>query len=83
MTINQTTLLLIPRDWWPALQDTLGPEEPGWWYKRKYTGSKKAPGKSQKKHPEPTNDRPSRSGPTHNYTELPDDSKMEEDSEED
>ena len=83
-------ILLIPRDWWPALQDTLGPEEPGWWYtvssemwyqgcsscrnrwgkdhqdaercpkcpaktsKRKYAGSKKAQGKSQKKHPEPT-----------------------------
>ena len=25
-------ILLIPRDWWPALRDTLGPEEPGWWY---------------------------------------------------
>ena len=25
-------ILLIPRDWWPALQGTLGPEEPGWWY---------------------------------------------------
>jgi hypothetical protein len=25
-------ILLIPKDWWPALQGTLEPEEPGWWY---------------------------------------------------
>ncbi len=25
-------ILLIPRDWWPDPHNTLGPEEPGWWY---------------------------------------------------
>ena len=29
---HQQDIILIPRDWWPSLQDTLGPEEPGWWY---------------------------------------------------
>jgi DNA-directed RNA polymerase subunit RPC12/RpoP len=111
-------ILLIPRDWWPALQGTLGPEEPGWWYtvsndmwyqgcsscknrigkdhqdtnrcpecpakikKRKNPDSKKTQGKNQKGRVEQTNDRPSRSGPTHNYAEPSDDPSMDEDSEE-
>ncbi len=25
-------ILLIPRDWWSDPHNTLGPEEPGWWY---------------------------------------------------
>jgi len=29
---HRQDILLIPRDWWPALQGTLEPEEPGWWY---------------------------------------------------
>jgi hypothetical protein len=29
---HREDIILIPTDWWPALQDTLGPEEPGWWY---------------------------------------------------
>ena len=29
---RQQDVLLIPRLWWSALQDSLGPEESGWWY---------------------------------------------------
>ena len=29
---HQQDIILIPRDWWSDLQDTKGPEEPGWWY---------------------------------------------------
>ena len=29
---NHRDILLIPRYWWPDLYNTLGPEEPGWWY---------------------------------------------------
>ena len=36
---RQQDILLIPRLWWSVLQDSLGPEEPGWWYEM--------PGKNQ------------------------------------
>ena len=29
---HRQDIILIPRHWWSALQNTLGPEEPGWWY---------------------------------------------------
>jgi hypothetical protein len=50
--------------------------------KRKNPDSKKTQGKNQKGRVEQTNDRPSRSGPTHNYAEPSDDPSMDEDSEE-
>ncbi len=50
--------------------------------KRKNPDSKKTQGKNQKGHVEQTNDRSSRSGPTHNYAESSDDPSMDEDSEE-
>ncbi len=28
---HKQDIILIPRQWWSASQDTLGPEEPGWW----------------------------------------------------
>ena len=115
---NHRDILLIPRYWWPDLHNTLGPEEPGWWYtvssemwyqgysscrnrigkdhqdedrcpkcpakinKRKKSDSKKNQGKNQKGHLEQATNRPSRSGPTPNYAEPPDDPNMDEDSEE-
>ena len=29
---NKQDIMLIPEHWWSEAKDTLGSEEPGWWY---------------------------------------------------